>query len=195
MSNSQNAHPELQKAETAVSSAEAAVSKAQSVVVDLEKKREAAVKRGNQLADERANVALAAHTGDEKAAKRLQEIHQQIAVHGSELASLDAAIRAAGEKVTAAQAVLVRETQKVRAERLRVVSRVFTASMRRLDKHFNDFADELNNAEAIREQLQALGVGPTFEQFVVLGERPINTVFSQSIFENRIGRHLQPHDA
>ena len=95
MSNS-NDHPELAKAEKVVSAAEAAVSDAQAVVARLEEKREAAIKHGTALADERANVALAAHTGDEKAARRLKEIHQAIAMHGSEAASLDAALRAAG---------------------------------------------------------------------------------------------------
>ena len=62
---------ELQKAEKAVAAAEAAVGKAQAVVADIEAKRAAAVQHGTELADERANVALAAHTGDDKAAKRL----------------------------------------------------------------------------------------------------------------------------
>ena len=53
MSNSSD-HPELQKAEKAVAAAEAAVGKAQAVVTDLEAKREAAVKHGTELADERA---------------------------------------------------------------------------------------------------------------------------------------------
>jgi hypothetical protein len=97
---------DLQKAEKQLAAAEGAVGSAQSVVADLEAKRTTAIQHGTELADERANVALAAHTGDEKAAQRLQEIHQAIAVHGRELASLDAAIRAAGDKVAAAQGVV-----------------------------------------------------------------------------------------
>jgi hypothetical protein len=108
-----NSNPDLQKAEKAVATAEAAVTSAQAVVTDLEAKRAAAVKHGTELADERANVALAAHTGDEKAAKRLQEIHQAIAMHGSELASLDAALRAAGTKVEVAQAAVARATERL----------------------------------------------------------------------------------
>jgi ribosome-associated protein len=48
--------------------------------------------------------------------KRLQEIHQAIGVHGSELASLDAALRAAGQKVEVAQAAVAVELQKVDAQ-------------------------------------------------------------------------------
>jgi hypothetical protein len=32
------------------------------------------------------------------------------------------------------------------------------------------------------------------DKLVVLAERPVNAVLSQSNFENRIGRHLQPHE-
>ena len=68
---------ELQKAEKAVTTAEAAVAQAQAVVVDLEAKRGDAVRHGTDLADERSSIAFQAHTtNDEKAAKRLQEIHQ-----------------------------------------------------------------------------------------------------------------------
>jgi hypothetical protein len=105
---------EQQKAEKAVSTAEAVVTQAQSVVADLEAKRGDALRHGTELADGRANVALAAHTGDDKAAKRLEEIHAAIVRHGSELASLDAALRAAAQKVEVAQAALARATERVR---------------------------------------------------------------------------------
>lgn len=106
---------ELQKVEKQVAAAEAAVGKAQEVVADLEKKRAAAVQRGTDLADERSGIAFQAHTtSDEKATKRLREIHEAIAMHGSELASLDAALRAAATKVEAARAALARATERVR---------------------------------------------------------------------------------
>jgi chromosome segregation ATPase len=70
------------------------VEKAEAVVAQLEQKRAACMKHGTELQDERANVALDAHTGDAKARQRLNEINSEIAVHASELASLDAAMRA-----------------------------------------------------------------------------------------------------
>jgi hypothetical protein len=77
------------------------VEKAKAVIVDLERKREVCVRRGSELADQRANVALAAHTGDQKAAKKLEQIHQAIIVHDGELASIDAALKAAGDRLAA----------------------------------------------------------------------------------------------
>ena len=75
-------NPDLQRAEKASDHRRSRGHPSAGVVADLEAKRGDAVRHGTELADERANVALAAHTGDDKAAKRLQEIHQAIAVHG-----------------------------------------------------------------------------------------------------------------
>jgi hypothetical protein len=186
---------ELQKAERAVASAEAAVSAAQSIVSDLEVKRAAAVQRGTELADERSAIAFQAHTtNDEAAAKRLQELHQAIAVHGSELASLDAAIRAAGERVEAAQAAVALEMQKLNASKLCHVSRTFFAQCKKIDQALDDMVNALYDIEPIRQQFDALGVGPSSEQFRVLGERPILLALADTDFEGRIGRHLAPNE-
>jgi hypothetical protein len=163
-------------------------------VSDLEVKRTACVAHGTELADERASVALAAHTGDEQAAKRLQEIHQAIAVHGSELASLDAALRAAATKVEAAQATVAVERQKADAIKLRQVSRAFVAHLRKIDKSLDDMVNGLFDAEPLRQQLNALGVGPTYEQFCVLGERPLLLALADTVFEGRLGRRLAPNE-
>jgi hypothetical protein len=50
---------------------ETSIQKAEKVLNDLQAKREGCVRAGTELNDERANVALAAHTGDSKARKRL----------------------------------------------------------------------------------------------------------------------------
>jgi hypothetical protein len=187
-------HPELQNAERAVAAAEVAVDEELAVVVDLEKKRTAAVQRGAELADERASVALAAHTGDQQAAEHLQEIHQAIAVHGSELASLDAAIRAAGEKVEAAQSARAVEVRKLDAIKLRTASRTFFAQCKKIDATLDALVNTLYDVEPIRQQLDALGVGPSLEQFRVLGERPILLALADTDFEGRIGRRLAPNE-
>lgn len=161
----------------------------------LEEKREAEIKHGSDLAAERANVALAAHTGDEKAAKRLQEIHQAIAMYGSELASLDAALRAAGTKVEHAQSQVAVELQKLDAVKLRTASKQFVAQLKKIDATLDAFVNCLYDVEPIRQQLDALGVGPSFTQFLALGERPILLALSDTIFEGRdLGRRLAPNE-
>jgi hypothetical protein len=77
---------------------------AENVVADLDRKRAAHLQRGRELSDERASIALAAHSGDSKASKRLMEINAALALHSSELEGLDVAAEAAGKQVAAARA-------------------------------------------------------------------------------------------
>jgi hypothetical protein len=128
------------------------------------------------------------------AVARLDEIHRAIAVHGSELASLDAALRTAVAKVEAAQAALAVERQRADAIKLRHVSRAFIAQLRKIDKNLDDLVNSLYDAEPIRQQLDGFNVGPSFEQFCVLGERPLLLALSDTVFEGRIGRRLAPNE-
>jgi opacity protein-like surface antigen len=57
------------------------IEKAEATIAALEQKRLKVITAGTELQDERANVALAAHTGDAAARKRLDEINSDLAVH------------------------------------------------------------------------------------------------------------------
>jgi chromosome segregation ATPase len=94
------------------------VKNAEATVASLEQKRIKCVAHGTELQDERANVALAAHTGDVKARKRLDEINAALAVHSSELASLDAALRAATEQLERAREKEAQQTDRAAAAAL-----------------------------------------------------------------------------
>jgi hypothetical protein len=111
------------------------IEKYENMIADLERKREACVQRGTGLSDERASVALDAHIGDSKAAKRLTEIHAALALHGSELASLDAAAKAAGEKLAAAQAVEARAVDQQRAAEAQKLVSELAEVFPYIDKH------------------------------------------------------------
>jgi hypothetical protein len=192
MSNTNN---DFQRAEKQVAAAEAAVASAQAICVDLEAKRGDAVRRGTDLADERSAIAFAAHTTrDEQATARLQEIHLAISVHASELASLDAALRAAGEKVDVAKAALAHELRRCDALKLRTASAAFVSHCRKLDKALDELVNVLYDVEPLRQKLDALGVGPSYAQFVALGERPICMAMADTVFEGRIGRVLAPSE-
>jgi hypothetical protein len=87
------------------------VEKAQAIVADLEAKRHALIRNGTDLSDEHAHVALAAYySGDAKARKRLDEIEAALSKHTVDLASIDAALKAAAANVTAARAAADRST-------------------------------------------------------------------------------------
>src|SRR6516162_2921820 len=109
--------------------------KAETTIRELERKREACVVRGTELADERAAVALDAHTGNAKAAKRLAEIHSAIATHGSELTSIDAAIAVAQRNVESAKAAEAAAEQKRIAEQARLIIDRADSLFASADKH------------------------------------------------------------
>src|SRR5262249_9445919 len=133
------------------------VKKAETVIADLEAKRAACVKRGTELADERAAVALAAHTGNAKARKRLDEINAAIATHESELASLGAAIKAAGESLKKAEAAAALEADRKLAGEARVIVDRIDSLFASADVHFKQALEALNAADGRIEELHRLG--------------------------------------
>jgi hypothetical protein len=175
---------DFQRAEKQVAAAEAAVASAKAIVADIEGRRAAAIKYGTDLADERANVALAAHTGDAKAALRLKEIHQLIAVHGSELTSLDAAIRAAGDKVAAAKAALACATERVRILDLKKQN----DEMRKLGPWMDEAV--IDYVAGLRGLLKVTGLGlphPTSGQQVLMLYRCLQVAFRGTPWEREFG--------
>jgi hypothetical protein len=70
----------------------------------LEAKREECQRHGVELAEERAAVSFAAHVdGDAIARARLDQLNIEIATHGSELASIDAALQASADRLDEAR--------------------------------------------------------------------------------------------
>jgi hypothetical protein len=119
------------------------VEKFENMIRDLERKREKCVQRGTELADERANVALSAHTGDNKAGKRLAEIHVALTTQSSELASFDAALKAAAARLVAAQQVETQAANRQRAEEMRKVVAELGECFPYLDRHLTEAARAL----------------------------------------------------
>jgi hypothetical protein len=117
--------------------------KAEAIVAGLEAKRVACIKHGTDLADERSNVALAAHTGDKAARKRLDEINSALAMHASELASIDVALRSAGEQVVSAERAKAREERRAEIKRLQEHSKNVRALGPFMDKGLDNLRDGL----------------------------------------------------
>ena len=175
------------------------VQKSEAVIADLETKRAACVRRGTELADERAAVALDAHTGNTKARKRLDEINAAIAAHGSELASFDAAIKAAGERLQQAQASASQTQARKVARELLKRARVIVEHARTLDdantirvEASRAIADELTEMRSL-----AHGIGlfvPSHDQFLALGSRADHTAGMQTPFAREVAEHLPPRE-
>jgi hypothetical protein len=111
------------------------IEKYQNMIADLGRKRAACVQAGTELSDERANTALGAHTGDKVARRRLDEINAALAVHGSELESLDAALKAAGKKLAGAEQAKMQAADRARAEEARKTIAELAEVFAYTDKH------------------------------------------------------------
>jgi hypothetical protein len=154
--------------------------KAQEVVTKLEAKREACIRRGTELQDERATLAYSAHANnDAKAKTRLEEVHTAIATHASELASLDAALKAAADRLEKARQ---HETQKA--------DRAAAGELRKELARFRELGGQLDvalaavstNGAALYEclgKIHALGSQfPTGQQLHSLGYRCLLTAIA-----------------
>jgi len=172
--------------------------KAETIIADLEAKRAACVKRGTELADERAAVALAAHTGDAKARKRLDEINAAIASHASELASFDAALKAAGERLRQAQAAEARKHAGKTAKQLLKMANAIVQHAQSLDDA-NTIRVEASRAIAdglteMRSLAHGLGVFvPSHEQLFAMASRADQTATMQTPWAREVGEHLPPN--
>jgi hypothetical protein len=162
---------------------------AEHVVADLEAKRAAAIRRGTDLADERASVALRAHTGDKQARTKLDQINAALAVHASELASLDAAIGVANAKVGEARVAASKAADRAAAQRLRAVTKEFVDLGHELDGALSDLADI---ADAMMVKLGHVhrhgSPVPSHEQLDSLGYRCLLTALSKTRWARRFER-------
>src|SRR5262245_32350061 len=80
------------------------VQKYQEALGRLQDKRTKLIERTSKLTEERSAIAFAAHaTDDERAQRRLKQIHADIVSQESELASIDSAIATAAERLRLAE--------------------------------------------------------------------------------------------
>jgi hypothetical protein len=140
------------------------IEKCAAVIRGLEAKREVAAKRGRELMDERSAIALAAHTGDSKAEKRLTEVNAALALHADEVESLDAAIEAAGEKLAAAERAEADKEAKREAAELRHHVDELGEVFPWLDEKLEEAARAFVAIDRGFAQLRQSGVGPSDAQ-------------------------------
>jgi hypothetical protein len=133
------------------------IDQANHVLNNLRQKREHCVKRGRELTDERAAIALAGHTGDKVAAKRLLEINAALALHNSEIESIDAALKSAGEKLSAAQAAEAHAAARQKAAEAQKLVSELAEVFPYLDKHLTEAARALVAIYDGVSQLHAAG--------------------------------------
>src|SRR5262249_26705767 len=130
---------------------------AQKIVDDLEVRR--ADSAAQAAADQREieSIALAAHTGDQRAAAKLETIRERELRRQLDLTGIDAALTAAKRNVEAAKATEDAAEMKQNAEEAKVVVDRIDSLFASADTHFKQAMDALAAADKRIEELHRLG--------------------------------------
>lgn len=158
------------------------IEKAAAVLRDLEDKRRALVEKGVELADERQRISFAAHAGnDVKARKRLDEINGAMASHGSELASIEAAIDEAKARLEAAHRDAALEADREAANELAEEWKDFVEHAKNLDKALAAVVEHGHALEKVLTRVNALGAtSPSCAQLDSLGGRALMSALQRT---------------
>jgi hypothetical protein len=160
------------------------VSDAQSVISNLEAKRDALVERGRQLDQVRASYAFAAHARDDKTARaKLDQVHRETAEHGSELASIDAALVTARHRLEAAQRHEAKQADRAKAVELRAALKQFEQHAAGTDAALSVLVESCNGMQDALTAMHRCGSNfPTDAQLQSLGGRVLLGALSKTPF-------------
>jgi hypothetical protein len=143
------------------------IEQAETTVADLEIKRHGLIDKGRQLDAERQRVSFAAHTGDKAARVALDKINTQSTIHGSELASIEAAIVEAKQRLASARTAEAKAADRAAAEQLRKLNIRFRELGLIVDDAFADVISASNEMREVLDQMRALGItAPSHQQFI-----------------------------
>jgi hypothetical protein len=101
----------------------------------LRSKRDALVAHGVSLGEERGKISFSAHTGDKTARSKLDKLNADLALHDSELCSLDAAISESAVRVERARQAQARAVDRQRAEEAQTLVRELSEVFVYTDRH------------------------------------------------------------
>jgi hypothetical protein len=158
------------------------VSDAQAVISNLEAKRDALVERGRQLDQVRASYAFAAHArNDETARRKLDQVHRETAEHGSELASIDAALVTARQRLEAARADEAKQQDREKALLLRQALASFIAAGKGCDAALElliNASTDMRNSLTVMNKLGC--THPSHAQLDALGSIALRTALTDT---------------
>jgi chromosome segregation ATPase len=165
------------------------VNKYQEALGRLQDKRAKLIERSSKLAEERAAISFEAHASeDERAQRRLKQIHQDIVSQESELASIDAAIATATEKLRFAESEHAREQDRTEALAARAMLHELMDNGAKLNEAMAQLVSELDRQKLLFEQLRALGVqNPQPDMIRVKSAHCVSTALMLSGIQKQIG--------
>jgi hypothetical protein len=172
------------------------VQDAQQLIEELKYKRDVCTRRGVELADERAALAFAAHAdGDVRARKRLQEIHDAIARHASELTSIDEALRVAGERQEAARRAEAAAADYAKAREVLTLADSFDSEVHSLARAADVLVQSTNSIIRLHTKMSALDAQrPTRMQLDAVISRVICTMVQAANQQAHCGTHFLAPD-
>jgi chromosome segregation ATPase len=157
------------------------VENAERAVATLEDKRKHWVQKAITLADERNQIAYAAHVEhDQKAVKRLDAVNTELAKLATEQASIEAALAESQQRLEAARQAAAETADKANAEQLRGKLAQFTELGAQIDDALFDVVQAINAMVPLLHEMHQLGqAAPTSEQFRINGCMAIKTALQE----------------
>ena len=172
------------------------VEAAEAAIGNLESKRAALVARGEELATVRASYAFAAHAKGDKAARaKLDQINKETVEHSSELASIDAALKTANERLVEAKQHEAKAVDRERAQAIRAELKNYVEAGRGVHTALCALIEEAGVWASSDKALRNLGVHfPSDQQVRVLGTLALHSSLMQlpPYWNREVGRHLAP---
>jgi DNA repair exonuclease SbcCD ATPase subunit len=159
------------------------IEKAELTLKNLENIRKHLIQEQSELANERGRVALAAHSGDAKSRKRLDEINIAATKFASEFSSIESAIVEADKNLDAARAAETLAADREKAKQLRDKVKRFLELAETLDDCFADFKSAAMEQKKILDDIHNLGqAAPSAQQYRVFCEIALKTAVQQTPF-------------
>jgi hypothetical protein len=172
------------------------IEKAEAVLADLDHAMLRLKARGVELGDERQSIALAAHTGDASARKKLDALNREIAVHGSELDSLHVAVEAQEKVVAQAKAQEQSTVAREAALKAKAQYQRLAAIGQKMDEHLAAFAALAEQSRLVVNELHGLNFAmPTHAQHATFSSLATgSTLMALPWATTAEYRHLAPRD-
>ena len=145
----------------------------------------------------RGRISYSAHTGDKGARQRLDKLNAEIALHETELRSLDSAISEATTRVDRARQAEAQAQDKAAALAQRKTVHEIGECMHYADVHLSKAIDALNAVYAALDQIHASGSDfPTHMQFAANAERALKSAIMQlpRVWWRDFGQHLASNE-
>ena len=160
------------------------VSDAEAAITRLEGKRSELLARGDELATIRASVAYRALNDDDASARSaLDRVNKETAEHGSELASIDAALVTAKQRLEVAQRHEAKQADRAKAVELRAALKQFEQHAAGVDSALEVLVSSCNGLQESLTLMHRCGSNfPTDAQLQSLGGRVLLGALSKTPF-------------